>query len=144
MKRAYYTHELVERFPDEPQAGVLYVSMEYATAMHLCMCGCGEPVITPLAPTDWRMTYDGETVSLAPSVGNWSMRCQSHYWLGRGRVEWSGRWSAEQVATGRARDRQAKAHAFAEAPASRAAQPKYEGRDTAWRRLLRRLRANER
>lgn len=114
--QAHYTHELVGRFPDEPHHGVLYVSMEFASAMHRCMCGCGESVITPLTPTDWRMTYDGETMSLAPSVGNWSMACQSHYWLDRGRVRWSGRWTPEQVAAGRARDRLAKARAFGESP----------------------------
>ncbi|MGN5478201.1 DUF6527 family protein [Cupriavidus basilensis] len=36
-------------------------------------------VVTPFTPTDWRMTYDGATVSLHPSVGNWNQRCRSHY-----------------------------------------------------------------
>lgn len=107
-----YSHEFVEQFPDKPDDGVLYVSMPYATAMHLCMCGCGEWVITPLTPTDWRITYDGETVALAPSVGNWSMPCESHYWLESGRVRWSARWSAAQIAAGRAQDRRVKAREY--------------------------------
>ena len=143
MKRARYTHELIERFLDEPQEGVLYISMEFATALHLCMCGCAEPVITPLTPTDWRMTYDGETVSLAPSVGNWSVPCQSHYWLEGGRVRWSGRWGAEQIAAGRARDRLAKARQFDGVPPT-AARPQRARRPRAWRRLLRRLRLSRR
>jgi hypothetical protein len=137
--RAHYTHELVERFPDEPVEGVLYVSMEFATTMHLCMCGCGETVITPLTPTDWRITYDGETVSLAPSVGNWSMRCESHYWLQDGRVRWSGRWSVEQIAAGRAHDRRVKAHSYGEAPDDVALQLDVPEHPPAVKRLLRRL-----
>lgn len=137
--RAHYTHELVERFPDEPDEGVLYVSMEFATAMHLCMCGCGETVVTPLTATDWRITYDGETVSLAPSVGNWSMRCESHYWLQDGRVRWSGRWSAERIAAGRARDRRVKAHSYGEAPDDGAPQLDVAEHASAARRMLRRL-----
>lgn len=136
-----YRHELVERFPDDPQQGVLYVSMEFASAIHRCMCGCGEPVITPLTPTDWRVTYDGETMSLAPSVGNWSMQCQSHYWLDGGTVRWAARWTPEQIAAGRARDRLAKAREFGEAPVVE------EGPDVGvhprrrwWGRLLERLR----
>lgn len=144
MKGARYTDELVERFPDEPQEGVLYVSMEYATALHLCMCGCGESVITPLTPTDWRMTYDGETISLAPSVGNWSMACQSHYWLEVGRVRWSERWSAKQIAAGRDRDRLAKAHAFNEAPPASSPVLDSGGRESQWARMRRWLRRTKR
>jgi hypothetical protein len=140
VRRAHYDDELVERFPDQPAHGVLYVSMQFATAMHLCMCGCGEPVITPLTPTDWRMVYDGETISLAPSVGNWSMGCQSHYWLEGGRVRWSGRWSAEQIAAGRARDRRAKAQAYGPADPEEQQPGALTSRDRVWRRALRLLR----
>ncbi len=63
-------HRFVERIPRAPEPGVLYISVEYATAAHSCACGCGEEVMTPLTPTDWKMTFDGETVSLSPSVGN--------------------------------------------------------------------------
>lgn len=144
MKPAHYTATLVKRFPDQPQEGVLYVSMEFATALHLCMCGCGEPVITPLTPTDWRVTYDGETMSLAPSVGNWSMACQSHYWLEGGRVRWSGRWSAEQIAAGRARDRLAKAHAFDEASPASDPAPESGRCESRWDRTRRWLRRTKR
>lgn len=141
MRRAHYSYELVERFPDEPDAGVLYVSMGFATATHRCMCGCGEPVITPLTPTDWRITFDGETMSLAPSLGNWSMACRSHYWLQEGRVRWSGRWSAEQISAGRYRDRRAKAQAYGEGPVGADSAPTKAARQAPrWRRLLKRLR----
>ena len=55
--------------------GILYVSMEYATATHLCACGCGLTVVTPISPTDWQISYNGRTVSLYPSIGNRSFPC---------------------------------------------------------------------
>lgn len=92
----------VTSVPAEVERGVLYVSTEFATAIHSCACGCGREVVTPLAPNKWSMTYDGETVSLRPSIGNWNFRCRSHYWIGyAGRVEWARTWSDQEVARSR-------------------------------------------
>ena len=60
----------VEYFPDEFESGILYVSMQYAICGHLCACGCGEKVITPLSPKQWKIAYNGEDVTLYPSIGN--------------------------------------------------------------------------
>ena len=95
--------------PDALEPGVLFISMEYATAAHLCACGCDEEVVTPFTPTDWKMTFDGETISLWPSIGNWTLPCRSHYVIMQGRVVESGPWTEEQVAAERRRDRAAKA-----------------------------------
>jgi hypothetical protein len=65
------------------RTGVLYVSPGYATVTHLCCCGCGAEVVTPLSPTDWKLTFDGVAISLSPSVGNWSLPCRSHYFIDR-------------------------------------------------------------
>jgi hypothetical protein len=59
--------------------------------------------VTPLAPTEWSLTFDGETVSLDPSVGNWSLDCQSHYWIRRDTARWAERWSPAEIRTARAR-----------------------------------------
>ena len=75
------THEFVDFIPDRPEPGVLYVSIRYATAVHLCACGCGNKAVTPLTPKDWKLTFDGESISLHPSVGNWGFPCRSHYWI---------------------------------------------------------------
>jgi hypothetical protein len=83
--------------------------------VHLCLCGCGERVVTPLSLTDWRLIFDGETVSLNPSVGNWSFDCQSHYVIKRNRVIWAPAWSRAKIETGRGRDRRAKEQYFGEA-----------------------------
>jgi hypothetical protein len=89
--------------PAELELGILYVSIQYATAMHLCACDCGREVVTPLAPDKWSMTFDGASVSLRPSIGNWSFPCRSHYWIGSGgRVRWDRTWSDAEVARARA------------------------------------------
>ena len=78
----------IEHFPDHLEPGVLYVSMKYAICAHSCACGCGQKVITPLSPTKWKLIYDGETVTLYPSIGNYGFPCQSHYFLTKGRIKW--------------------------------------------------------
>ena len=113
-------HEFVEFIPDELEEGVIYVSLPHATAMHLCACGCGHEVITPLSPTDWQLTFDGESISLKPSIGNWSFSCQSHYWLDHGRIHWAPKWSKEKIEAGRARDRRNKERYAAGLPMERA------------------------
>lgn len=106
------SHEFVEFVPKQLRDGVLYVSTTYATAAHRCFCGCGREVVTPLSPTDWTLSFNGETVSLSPSIGNWSLPCRSHYWIEDGRVQWSGAMTQKAIDAGRSRDRQLKAAYF--------------------------------
>lgn len=77
----------VEFVPIELEVGLLYISMEYATASHLCACGCGVRVVTPLRAADWVLTFDG-SVSLSPSIGNGQFECGSHYLIQKNRVIW--------------------------------------------------------
>lgn len=99
-------HKFVEFIPErnDIENGVIYISLEYDTIVHNCLCGCGQQVVTPLSPTDWKITYDGETISLHPSIGNWSFRCGSHYWIKKNKVHWSEQWSQRQIAAGRVQD----------------------------------------
>lgn len=76
----------VQFVPEDLEDGVVYVSIEYRTLSHLCPCGCGEKVVTPLRPSQWALTYDGESVTLRPSIAGG--RCNSHYWVTGGRVQW--------------------------------------------------------
>lgn len=108
MMQQRLNHEFVKFMPDILKPNVLYISMEYATAKHLCCCGCGEEIVTPFTPTDWRLIFDGETISLAPSIGNWNLPCKSHYWIRGSRVVMAGRWSDERIAAERHRDALAK------------------------------------
>ena len=98
MRRTAIKHTFVEFIPETPEEGTLYVSIPYATAVHRCCCGCGREVVTPLSPTDWELRFDGKTISLDPSIGNWALPCQSHYWIRRDRVIWARRWSKEEIA----------------------------------------------
>jgi Family of unknown function (DUF6527) len=101
-------HEFVDVIPDHLEEGVLYISMPYATVLHRCLCGCSAEIVTPLSPTDWELTFNGETVSLSPSIGNWSYPCESHYWIRRNRVHWARRMSPREIAKVRERDRREK------------------------------------
>lgn len=105
MKQACLEPRFVEGFPLPLQVGVLYISMPNRLVAHLCCCGCGEEVITPLTPAGWSLRRQGDKVSLHPSVGNWGMPCQSHYWILNNRVVWSRRYSQVEVDRVRARDR---------------------------------------
>ena len=93
----------VDSVPARLEEGRLYVALRYRTVTHLCACGCGVEVNTPLHPTGWALTYDGVTVSLWPSVGSWSEKCRSHYVVDKNRVRWSRSWSCGEVQGGRAR-----------------------------------------
>lgn len=97
-------HEFVEFIPSELKEGVLYVSAQYATAVHKCACGCGNKVVTPISPVDWQLLFDGGSVSLTPSIGNWEFPCHSHYWIKSDKIRWAEAWSPEQIATGRQRE----------------------------------------
>lgn len=99
----------VEYIPETLADGSLYISIRYGTAVHKCCCGCGNEVVTPLTSTDWTLSFNGETVSLTPSIGNWSFPCQSHYWITQNRVRIAPPWTREEIAAGREIDRVAKA-----------------------------------
>lgn len=116
MRHGHLEHRFVQHIPNVLESGVLYISMEYGTAAHSCCCGCGEEVVTPLTPTDWKMTFDGETVSLNPSIGNWTLACRSHYVIKRGQVIEAEPWTDNQIEAERYRDRVAKAATFAQIP----------------------------
>jgi hypothetical protein len=91
----------VRYMPPELQPGVLYISKEFSTAAHLCACGCGTKIRTPLGPTDWQVKTSRRGATLYPSIGNWQEPCQSHYIICDGEVIWMDRWTPEQIAAGR-------------------------------------------
>lgn len=91
----------VQYMPVELESGVLYVAEEFGAAAHLCPCGCGCKVRTPLGPTEWSLEETKSGPSLYPSIGNWQLPCKSHYWITQGEVIWSVEWTSEQIAAGR-------------------------------------------
>ena len=91
----------VHYIPKQLSPCVLYVSKEFDTAAHLCACGCGSKIRTPLGPTEWLFMETKRGPSLYPSVGNWQQTCKSHYWIQRGEMIWSDSWTQEQISDGR-------------------------------------------
>lgn len=79
--------EFVEFIPTDLEEGKLYVSMKYCTAVHLCACGCGERVVTPLRENEWTLSFNG-VVTLSPSIGNFEFPCRSHYYIIRNGIQW--------------------------------------------------------
>lgn len=94
----------VEFMPRELEHGVFYISERFATASHLCCCGCGTKIVTPLRKTEYTLADRHGLVSIRPSIGNWNYPCQSHYLITDNRVVWAGTMTAEQIRKGREQD----------------------------------------
>ncbi len=112
-----FEHEFVDRFPTPLEPGVLYVSIPFCTAAHLCACGCGTKVVTPLSPAAWIMTFDGDAISLTPSIGNGRIPCRSHYFIRGNRVLWAAAMTDEDSRAAQHRDTLARARHYGTAPA---------------------------
>jgi uncharacterized protein DUF6527 len=104
MRQSTLIPEFVDEIPAHLEEGRLYISIRYRTVSHLCACGCGLKVVTPIKPPKWRLTYDGETVSLWPSIGRWQLPCRSHYVIRRNRVVWAKPWTEKEIREGREDD----------------------------------------
>jgi hypothetical protein len=101
MKTRSIALQNVEFMPKELEPDILYVSERFGTAAHLCACGCGAKIRTPLGPTEWSVKKSASGPTLWPSVGNWQKACQSHYIIRDGEIIWCGQWTPEQIAAGR-------------------------------------------
>ena len=75
--------------PSNLDDGIMYICLNCNVIVHKCACGCGEKTVTPIDRNyGWIMKYDGQTVTLRPSIGNFSIPCNSHYYITENRVEW--------------------------------------------------------
>jgi len=105
MRVEQVTPQVVELAPKELSPGVLYISFKYKLALHLCCCGCGEKVVTPLSPAEWDLRLVDGKATLHPSIGNWSMACKSHYVIRNNRIVWAGGMTDRQMAAVFSRDK---------------------------------------
>src|SRR5688572_5744640 len=105
MRRTAITPSFVDAIPEYLEDGVLYISEKYETAVHMCCCGCGEEVVTPLNHAKWHLSRRRGAVSLFPSIGNWNYNCQSHYWIRANRIEWAPSMTRQQILAVQGRDR---------------------------------------
>jgi uncharacterized protein DUF6527 len=104
VKQSAFEHVFVDTVPPDLDEGKLYISIRHRTASHLCACGCGTKVVTPIKPPKWHLYFDGASVSLWPSIGRWQLPCRSHYWIEHGKVRWSRPWTPEEIEAGRIKD----------------------------------------
>ena len=107
-------YKFVEFIPDKEnlEDNILYISMDSGTVIHKCFCGCGNEVVTPLSPTDWKLTYNGDSITLYPSIGNWNFDCQSHYWIKNSKIIMANKLSKIQIDSGRQLDKSLKQKYF--------------------------------
>jgi hypothetical protein len=52
------------------------------------------------------LAFDGESISLYPSIGNWNFACQSHYWIRRNEVRWAAPLPGASIEAAKSRDRE--------------------------------------
>lgn len=102
--------------PGTFEQGVLYVSKKYKTATHLCCCGCGNRVVTPLKAGGWQLTMKNGSPTLFPSIGSFALPCESHYYIRAGRVDWAPKWSKAEVEAGWRADQRAREEGFSRQP----------------------------
>jgi hypothetical protein len=114
-----FTLNLVEFMPKHLEPGTLYASNRFGAAAHLCPCGCGSKIRTPLGPTEWTLTKGPQGPTLYPSIGNWQLPCRSHYWIRDGKVKWAGQWTEEEVMAGREEEARRHRAYYGELPAPR-------------------------
>ncbi len=105
-------HKFVEFIPEQLEDGILYISLTYCTAIHKCVCGCNNEVVTPLSPTDWKMIFDGETISLSPSIGNWNFECRTHYFIRNNKIVNAKIWTDKEIENGKEKDAKKKKKYF--------------------------------
>jgi len=101
MKLSHIKLQRVEYMPKQLEPGILYVSEKFGAVAHLCACGCGAKIRTPLGATEWAFAEKSSGPSLWPSIGNWQQSCKSHYIIDSGEIIWCGTWTPDQIMAGR-------------------------------------------
>ena len=132
MKVSSITPQFVDRIPKTLEDGVLYISERYSTAAHNCCCGCKVKVVTPLKEGRWILKRNKGRVSLVPSIGNWSLACQSHYWIENNSVRWATKFTHSQIEANRTHDRNVLEAAHAE---------RRKKERTLWQRIVDRIKS---
>ncbi len=65
------------------EEGIVYVSERTWQSSHLCACGCGDEILTPLVRGGWKhVVNEKDEITLFPSVTSES--CDSTYSINQG------------------------------------------------------------
>lgn len=101
IKKVEVKIEHVETIPDWLTQGTIYVSSKYFSASHMCLCGCGNLVVTPLHMVElfhsklinprnktigWDLKDELGKITMTPSIGNYNLDCKSHYIITNGKA----------------------------------------------------------
>ena len=86
IKQVEIIPQYVESIPDtkDMKQGILYISEEYQTSSHLCLCGCGCLTVLPFGENFWSLFKDGEKISITPSISN--PICKAHYIINKNKA----------------------------------------------------------
>jgi hypothetical protein len=82
LKKIEIKPVFVEFIPEKLIQNEIYISKEYGTAVHLCLCGCGEKAVMPLNPkfsSSWNLMEKDGKVSFSPSILNTNCPNRYHY-----------------------------------------------------------------
>ena len=83
------TIEHCKHIPEDLEDGILYVSLEFDVAIHLCACGCKAKTVTPIRDSrGWNYSEKEGRPTLTPSIGNFSGETpyHAHYFITEGKV----------------------------------------------------------
>jgi len=71
----------IENVPEtqDMEQSKVYISLEYMTASHLCLCGCGTLSVTPFLMDGWFLTDVNNKITITPSILNNLCPNKSHY-----------------------------------------------------------------
>lgn len=71
--------------PEVLEQGKIYISHQFSTTSHLCLCGCGGLTVLPLnneahPSHGWNLEEHADgSISFTPSIFNKIFNCRAHY-----------------------------------------------------------------
>jgi uncharacterized protein DUF6527 len=85
------TAEYCDTIPKELAEGIIYISLEFKVAIHLCACGCRQKTVTPINRSNsWQLSDVDGKITLRPSIGNFMGEnpYHAHYYITQNKIEW--------------------------------------------------------
>lgn len=91
IKKVEVTTKFITTVPDFLEQNVIYISERHHTAIHLCLCGCGNKSVTPFRRNfgskefGWSIAIaKGYGVTIMPSILNTNCPNRTHYIITNG------------------------------------------------------------
>ena len=80
LRKIEITPIFVEEYiPIDLKQDYIYISKEYKTSVHLCLCGCGNISVTPINKDGWNLIEFNDKISFTPSILNSNCPNKYHY-----------------------------------------------------------------